>query len=228
LHWIQATLPWGPIAIVVLVRRWFISKKLNFFFKQKLTDEQRLLLLAALFPSLFFTFSGNILWTYQLPALAPLSILISMLIANSTPMIRLKKTIFVTTLIFVPLVLVFVGFYAHFYPDKLKNEKSLIAYYEQNKNHNTAPLIYIGKLPFSARFYSKGQVTEMTLSELRNSIDSKKGNTYFVATANKNLNNVISSLPNQVTVELSNRRFILLKVHGTDQNKVISGQSTIF
>ena len=213
LHWILASLPWGPIALVILVRRWLISKQWNLFFKHKLTDEQRLLLLAAIFPSLFFTFSGNILWTYQLPALVPLSILISMLIANSKLIGKLKNTAFITTIALVPLVLVLIGFYAHFYPDKLKNEKSLVAYYEKNKNYNTPPLIYIEKLPFSARFYSKGLVTQMTLPEFKSSIINKKSVTYFVVTTNKNLSKLISSFPVQVTVEFINRRFTLLKAH---------------
>jgi len=211
LHWIQASLPWGPIALVIVIKRWITSRQLNFFCKQELNDDQCLLLLAALFPSLFFTFSGNILWTYQLPALAPLSLLISMLIANSTTISKLKKTAFITTLAFVPFVLMFIGFYSYFYPDKLKNEKSLVAYYEQNKNPNTAPLIYIEKLPFSARFYSKGQVIQMTLPELKSLLARRNNATYFVVSSNNNLNEVISSLPAQVTVEFRNRRFTLLK-----------------
>jgi len=45
-----------------------------------LAPERRFLLLAALVPIVFFTFAGNIIWTYVLPALAPLSVLLASLL----------------------------------------------------------------------------------------------------------------------------------------------------
>ena len=208
LYWIWASLPWGPIAGIVFIWRWF-SKKNN---RQKLNDEQRLLVVFALFPSLFFTFSGNILWTYQLPALIPLAILIAILITNVRPKTPLGKLSGITLLTFVPLTLMFIGFYGYFYPEKLKTEKTLVAYYEQHKEPNSPALIYIEKAPFSARFYSKGCVTVKSLAEIKALLQRNEKLTHYLAVPNKKVNNIIPSLLGQVTVVTTNKRFSLLKV----------------
>lgn len=218
LHWVWASFPWGPIAIVVLIWRWIVTKQQQPLPQKKLSDEQRLLLISALFPSLFFTFSGNILWTYQLPALAPLAILIAMLIVNSVPVSTLSKSAMIIAAVIIPLVVVLIGSYAHFYPDKLKTEKALVAYYNEQKNNDTSPLIYIGKRPFSARFYSRGHIKMMELTEVKSLIKNGAKSVYFVAIANENREKIISSLRGQVKVELVNRRFTLLKIDRTSSN----------
>ncbi|MCF6235588.1 MAG: glycosyltransferase family 39 protein [Gammaproteobacteria bacterium] len=220
LYWIWASLPWGPIAIILLIWRCIATRKCNPLIKQKLSDEQRLLLLFALFPSLFFTFSGNILWTYQLPALAPLAILIAMLLAKSNTTTMPAKSGLITAVAFVPFVVMFIGFYAHFYPDKLKTEKTLIAYYNEHKINDTQPLIYIEKAPFSARFYSGGRVKTMELDEVKLLIKNGAESVYFVAVANGNRDEIISSLPGQVKVELTNRRFTLLQINRVAQTEM--------
>lgn len=219
LYWVWASLPWGPIAIIALIWRCITTRKFNAIFEWKLSDEQRLLLLSAIFPSLFFTFSSNILSTYQLPALVPLAILIAILIAHSIPASRLGKFGVITTTIFVPIIIIFIGFYAHFYPDKLKTEKTLVAYYNEQKNNDTQPLIYIGKPPFSARFYSKGRIKVMELTAANSLINNNPESTYFVATANDETKEIISSLPGQVKMKLVNRRYTLLQINGSTQNE---------
>ncbi len=213
LHWIWASLPWGLITIGMLIVRWGFSIKPHNFLKEKISDEQALLLLAALFPSLFFTFSGNVLWTYQLPALPPLAILISTLIANANPINKVKRSAFVITTVTIPIVLMLIGLYTHFSPNKLKTEKSLVSYYDKHKNYDTPPLIYIEKAPFSARFYSKGQVVQMTLAELKNMINNRSDTKYFIAVANKSISKVIATLPDNVVITFKNRRYTLLKVN---------------
>ncbi len=211
-YWLQASFPWGPIAIIILIWRGLSTRKFNSVFKQKLSDAQYLLLLSALFPSLFFTFSGNILWTYQLPALAPLAILIAMLITH----IPTRRLSVITAV--VPFLVLLIGFYTQFYPDKLKTEKTLVMHYNEHKNNNTQPLIYIGKPPFSARFYSKGRIKVMELAEVKSLIKNNAESIFFVAIANEKADKIISSLAGQVQVEWVNRRFTLLQLNGTISN----------
>ncbi|NOY72955.1 MAG: glycosyltransferase family 39 protein [Gammaproteobacteria bacterium] len=215
IYWLQASFPWGPIAIIMLIWRGISTRTFNFVFKPKLSDEQRLLLLSALFPSLFFTFSGNILWTYQLPALVPLAILIAMQITHSIPT---RKFSLIALTALVPFFVLLIGFYAQFYPEKLKTEKTLVMYYNEHKNNDTQPLIYIGKSPFSARFYSKGRIKVMELTEIKSLIKNNAESIFFVAIANEKADKIISSLAGQVQVEWVNRRFTLLQINGTIPN----------
>ncbi len=218
LYWVWASFPWGPLAVIVLFWRWIVTRKQHALPKQKLNDEQRLLLLSALFPSLFFTFSSNILWTYQLTALPPLAILIAMLMANPLSANRFSKFGIITATVFVPFIVILIGFRAHFYPDKLKTEKTLIAYYNEHKSNNTQPLIYIGKPPFSARFYSKGRVKTMELPEVNSLLKNSAEPIYFVAIANENRDEMITSLAGQVKIEFANRRFTLLQINRAARN----------
>ena len=208
LYWVWASMPWGPIAVIVFIWRWFCIKSS----REKLNDEQQLLFIFALFPSVFFTFSGNILWTYQLPALIPLAILIAILITNGVPTTTLRKLSGITLIALVPLTMMFIGFYGYFYPEKLKTEKTLVAYYEQHKESSSPPLIYIEKAPFSARFYSKGRVTVKSLAEIKALLQRNDNLTHYLAVPNKKVDNIIPLLLGKVKVVTTNKRFSLLKV----------------
>jgi len=212
LYWLWATLPWGPIALIILTWGWIKSKKLNPFTEQKPSDEQCLLLLAAVFPSLFFTFSGNILWTYQLPALAPFAVIAAMLPAISTPTARFSNVIASSSTALVPVLILLVGIYSYTHPDKFKTEKMLLASYNEHKNSTDLPLIYIDKPPFSARFYAKGKFTQMTLPELKTLLNNNPNSPYFLSIDNKKVGKIISSLSANTKIKLKNKRFTLLEV----------------
>jgi len=212
IYWIEATFPWGIIAVVAIFWRWFSGRSSGSPRTWSLSDEQRLMLLAVIFPSLFFTFSGNILATYQLPALAPLAMLIAILIFHSGTVSRINRGGAIISMVFIPLILIFTGFYTQIYPEKLKTEKMLVAYYEKHKSEDSYPLIYIGKPPFSARYYSKGRVKQMELPEVESLIRSKLHPMYFIAIPNTRLNAGMPSLPGLTTIVLKNRRFTLLQI----------------
>ncbi len=211
LYWLWASLPWGPIVVIIAVYRWARTKNSRPAGKKWLTDEQRLLLLSALFPSLFFTFAGNILWTYQLPALIPLAILAAMLMAKPVPASRFNQFGIALATMLMPLALILIGCYAYLYPEKLNTEKMLVAHYNEFKGNSSQPLIYIGKAPFSARFYSKGGVKTAPFSEVERLINNSTEAAHFIAINNEEREQIISSLSTQVKVELANRRFTLLK-----------------
>ncbi len=205
LYWLWATFPWGLIAIAILLRHFSLKTT-----KQKLNDEQSLLLISVLFPSLFFTFSGNILWTYQLPALIPLAILIAVLKPNLVSATSFAKLSRITVIACVPFLTLLIGFYGFYYPDKLKTEKPIVAYYD--KLSKTPALIYIDKSPFSARFYSKGRVTTMTLPEVQALLNEGNNLTYYLAVPSGRLEDVIPALPGNVSVVVTNKRYSLLKI----------------
>src|SRR5690606_9917714 len=69
---LPATFPWGLLSAFLLVKAWRQHGLRAFL---KLPSSSIYLFITALFPALFFTAAGNILWTYLLPGLAPLAML---------------------------------------------------------------------------------------------------------------------------------------------------------
>jgi 4-amino-4-deoxy-L-arabinose transferase-like glycosyltransferase len=218
LYWLVATLPWGLLALYRLIRFRFVNGTFGF---GDLDDWQRLLLLTALFPGLFFTVSGNILWTYQLPALGPLAILLALFLfpaaksaaaadsgANSsaTPLLWFNALL-------IPLLFTIAGCYLQFEPNKLKSEKSLVAYYQAHRDSTTPPLIYIAETPpFSGRYYSHGKAIAMSADELDKRIQQTPGLTYYCAVDRKALDEFMASQPGAGAIVFRNKRYDLITV----------------
>jgi len=212
LYWIWASLPWGPLALLFLGWRWLNGNKINPLTKYSPSDAVCLLLLAAIFPSLFFTFSGNILWTYQLPGLAPLAIIIAMLPIPTIARSRFTSINAKITLAFMPALLLSVGVYTYIQPNKINTEKQLVSYYDAQLERTQSPLIYLDKAPFSARFYSRGKLTQMTLDEFKAYVNRTPATTYFLSVANNQVDNIRAELLLKSKIKLKNKRFTLLEV----------------
>lgn len=138
----------------------------------------------AFFTPVFFTFSGNILWTYVLPSLAGFSVVLAVLwpaprtvsqtvdssrapvSAVSAPLGRLTFLVFVAPV--VVSVLVAVGMLK---PELLKTEKGLVNYAHQVASGNP-PLLYLDELPFSARFYSRNTAIPVTQNQVNEKLRS--------------------------------------------------------
>jgi len=223
LYWIEATFPWGIVAIILFIRRRVSTGLRKSIFKWQSGDDQRLLLLATFFPSLFFTFSGNILSTYQLPALAPFSILLATRITSAHSDTALKKTWPIFIAASVPLLGVLVGVTAFFYPEKLKTEKNLVAYYNMHKGENSQALVYVGKPPFSARYYSKGQVSSVTLPEAESLMSDTTSvsptSKYFIAIRNGNANKISPLLSQRIKRVFSNKRYTLFQITHPEERR---------
>lgn len=220
IFWIWATFPWGLIALALLIRHWLVGRKNRLAAAWKLDDEQRLLLLAVLFPSLFFTFSGNILWSYQLPALVPFAILLAPLVTSLNSSSKFKTSAIISTLVFVPLLMLALGIYVHFNPESVKSEKTLVAHYlkqkdQEHKDQESQPLIFIDKLQFSARYYTKGKVMQMDLSGAVSLVASEPDSSHFLVIGNEVLDQTLHSLPGQSEVIYRSMRYTLIKISAT-------------
>lgn len=134
-----------------------------------------------------------------------------MLMAKPVPASRFNQFGIALATMLMPLALILIGCYAYLYPEKLNTEKMLVAHYNEFKGNSSQPLIYIGKAPFSARFYSKGGVKTAPFSEVERLINNSTEAAHFIAINNEEREQIISSLSTQVKVELANRRFTLLK-----------------
>ena len=167
LFWLMAAFPWS----VFFLGSWMgTSAKrrqiLSFFHK---ADEWTIyLLLWAVTPMLFFTLSGNILWTYVLPGLPAFSLLlaqgwfpVSPAYTGEAPACRRWPVVrsiagLSTPLIFGLLVLVW-----SMTPVKY-SQKYLISRYLVSRPNIASRLIYLYDRPYSAEFYSSGNAVKVT------------------------------------------------------------------
>lgn len=172
LLWVLAALPWGLLAMVLLVIA--VLKRSG---RQAIgqcvrsADVAYFFIWATLTP-LFFTFSGNILWTYLLPALPAFSVLL----ARAIPFFgwswlgtdqRLGRSM---GLVLIAPIVIAVGVLAsHLDPTLLKSEKGLVQYFQTNATGST-PLYYLNDLPFSARFYSAETALVITPAQVQQQI----------------------------------------------------------
>ncbi len=211
LHWLVATLPWGTIALYAMIRHWIGTRSNGL---TQLDGQQRLLLLAALFPGLFFTLSGNILWTYQLPALPPLAMLLALILYKNKTAIT--KPFFAIAAL-MPLIVLGIGLYSYQQPDLLKTEKTLVAYYNAQPEALNTPLIYLDNAQFSARYYTQGKVISMTqaelLAELNNVPDNTPKRIFFCAIKKGDAIQVRATLTFENRVVFTNKRYVLIRIN---------------
>ncbi|MGO3741333.1 ArnT family glycosyltransferase [Kerstersia sp.] len=204
LDWLLATLPWGPYALWLLGRRAWQHRN-TWPNLHALPPDISLLLLWALATPLFFTLSGNILWTYVQPALPAFAILLACALAQRAP-VSTARWRWEALAAPVPLAGVLFCLAVLARPDLLKNEQSLIAA-QQVHALNGQPLYYQDKLPFSARYYSKdtaklhrGPVTPEFLAQYPAGV--------FLAIENNRLSQ--AGLPPDSPVLFKNRRYSLV------------------
>jgi len=105
-------------------------------------------------PCLFFTMSGNILWTYVLPALPALAILVAgWLTADSR---HRSVDAVVASGVLVMALLIASYFIKEQLADSWKSAKTAVAEHRVRATQQQ-PLLFVGDLPYSASFYSQGK-----------------------------------------------------------------------
>ncbi|MDH5183735.1 MAG: glycosyltransferase family 39 protein [Gammaproteobacteria bacterium] len=186
LLWILAAFPWSIFAIYLLIKNLISSERYQSSIAVLKNETLSLLVIWAIFPMLFFTMAGNILITYTLPAIPPLSILLALKLAalkkpyhEGTQQIKL-----LITALFVPMLVLTMTMYVVNHPSSYPSEKELIHKYKTVSNNNTA-LVFITEASFSARFYSRSRIEILDPQNLKYFINKNKDKTlYYVATDN--------------------------------------------
>ncbi len=116
------------------------------------------LLLAVVVPVTFFTFAGNIIWTYVLPVLGPLAVLLADFLAPRLDIAAWRRGLALTLGLSAAVLFVVVVF---FVPAHVNSHSSAALVAQWRARQPTAPgnLIYLGrKAPASLRFYARGTV----------------------------------------------------------------------
>ncbi|TGV09094.1 glycosyltransferase family 39 protein [Alcaligenaceae bacterium 429] len=143
-----ATFPWGLLSLFLLIKAW---RKHGLRAFMSLPTGSLYLFILALFPAIFFTAAGNILWTYLLPGLAPLAILT----AYYCPSInRPMQRIVAASTALVPMAgLVLAGLSLHDVTIT-KTERPIVQEFLARATPSDT-LYFVSKPTFSARFYSQ-------------------------------------------------------------------------
>ena len=207
LQFIYATLPWS-----------FILAASALVYKKQVVTEKSIganqlslyLILATISPCLFFTMSGNILWTYILPGVPAFSLLIALYLDSLGHAVA-KKILFIGTLASALVVVGVLSMLTIGHVADSKSAKSITQLYEaQNTSEsNIAPLVFLVDRPYSAIFYSHGKALKMaSLKEI--SLYAKANPTYIAIKKNQlaGLNEQLKDL--KVVGESGNYRLFLM------------------
>ena len=105
-------------------------------------------------PCLFFTMSGNILWTYVLPALPAMALLAARWLSSDTRTRWVHGVVGAGVLVMACLVAAFFG--REQLNDSWKSAKTVVLAYQAKGAGQ--PLLFMGDLPYSASYYAQGKV----------------------------------------------------------------------
>ena len=111
------------------------------------------LLAWSLAPCLFFTLSGNILWTYVLPALPAMALLAARWLSQDTRTGWVDSVVAAGVIAMSALVAAF--FAREELADSWKSAKTVVLAHQASAAGH--PLLFLGELPYSASFYSQGK-----------------------------------------------------------------------
>lgn len=209
LDWLLATLPWGAAWLgMALWPRKHASLRQRVVAAAR-DPVQTYLVAWALATPAFFTLSGNILWTYVLPALPPVA-LATGLLASRWQSVRPQR-LAAAAMLLTPAAALALGVLAWAEPTRYKTEKQLVQQADAMRGDD--PFYFVGSRPFSARYYSRGAVGLVEFPAL-DGVLPKAGDTVYLAVAKNRANELLASWPGVVTPLYVSRRYALLKVEG--------------
>ena len=210
IFWIWASFPWGIIGLVGFGLAAARGKTKDIFTGAVQDASTLYLLFCAITPMLFFTLAGNTLWTYILPSLPFSAILIAGWVSqlNLRPWSRIRSgAVLLAPVLFT--LSVFIGVSG---VKPLKTEKQLIGRYESIQQAGDGPIFYIGKMPFSARFYSLGDAVEITSTEFDSLLDADGYARVFAAIPNDAVDKVLGPRATDAQKLGENKRYQLFSI----------------
>lgn len=203
-----ASLPWGVLALAVLLRH-ASQPAGRLRLRHNLQDPRLFYLLAwTLFTPMFFTLSGNILWTYVLPALPAFSLLVALSLRDAFERsLTIRRTLLVLV-VAAPLVSSAILIQGVLQPMTLKTERNLVRQ-ALGLMQPTDQLAYWGPLPFSATFYSRGLAQSLNTESLK---EKTIAHSIYLAVLKEAWPAVQQQLPPGTETVGQNLRYILVLV----------------
>ncbi|MFY1842474.1 ArnT family glycosyltransferase [Achromobacter xylosoxidans] len=210
LDWLLATLPWGLVWLGLLLwpRR---QAPLRQRVPTALRDPATTYLLAwALATPAFFTLSGNILWTYVLPALPP----VALALGNQASQWRAARPgrLLLAGMALAPSAALALALLAWARPVHYKTEKQLVQQAEAAMREGDR-LYFVDSRPFSARYYSRDTAGLIEPADLA-AVLPEPGQRVFLAVPKDEAGSLLAGWHGTVTPLYSSRRYTLLRVAG--------------
>lgn len=201
---VQATFPWGLAAAALFVaavrrRGWHFPRPEGW---------HGLLLAGCLWPLVFFTFAGNILWTYVQPALPPFAMLLAMALQKSDS--RWSHRAVVACAGLMPVVILAFTLVVHYRPGSAKTEKQLVEFTRESGGAQ-AELLYLGDRPFSARFYSAGSAKSVDRGELDKLLGDRLARNFYLAVPKERIDSIPAPPAGHLQELFTNRRYALFQ-----------------
>jgi 4-amino-4-deoxy-L-arabinose transferase-like glycosyltransferase len=189
--WLVASLPWGLNALVFGFKN--ISNKIGrlSLFEELKKDDICFYTVWMLFIMLFFTMAGNVIWTYILPSLPALAILLALYLNRDSGkfIVKYNKMLFINAL-FVPVVALIATLYIMVDPSVIKTEKYLIGTYK-SLDKNNEPIYFLEKKSFSTSYYMNRKVT-LTTVDAFNKMAKESTSSYFVVVNKNDLSKILN------------------------------------
>ena len=210
LDWLIATMPWGLawLGLSLWPRR---GAPLRRRVATALRDPATTYLLAwGLVTPAFFTLSGNILWTYVLPALPP----VALALGREASRWRDARPgrLLLAGMALAPAAALVLALLAWIQPDRYKTEKQLVQQAQAAMGVDDR-LYFVGSRPFSARYYSRDTAGLVAAPALAGVLPGA-GRQVFLAVRKRDADTLLAGWRGAVTPLYSSRRYILLKVAG--------------
>ena len=213
--WLAASFPWGIIALIAVAKRLARTATRQPVLQAVKDEATGFYVLWALFTPVFFTIAGNVLWTYLLPCLPALAILIALYFRSKwkdMTRCQVRRVTFATLV--TPSILLVATAYLLTHHQQVPTEKYLVDYFKSV----SAPmdkLYFINDLPFSARYYMQGRAARIELADLNNTLAHHSTMNVYLAVP-KSLTAKVAELATSSTGTLySSYDFDLLKIQFT-------------
>ncbi len=205
LNALVASLPWWPMVLIIILLSWKkgFSTTLKHIFKSM--PMVSFVVSWALFCGAFFTFSGNILWTYLLPSMIAMALVFAHLI-NSLPARQWYQRVPYLALL-APTLMVVAVCVGMINPNIWKTEKYLVSFVQEQGKSN---LYYYKDLPFSARFYSTDTVQNLD-EEALSYLQSHQDKTWFIAVSKNAVDEFKEQQVENLQLVFENKRYYLFK-----------------
>jgi len=213
--WLAASFPWGIFAIIAVVKRLIVTAKRQPVLQLLRDKVIGFYVLWALFTPIFFSIAGNVLWTYLLPSLPALAILIGQYFnAKGNDMTRCQVRRMTYLILISPSILLAATAYMFAHPEQVPSEKYLVDYFRAS-SAPTDKLYFVNDLPFSARYYMHGKVARLDLKDLNDTLSHYSDVNVYLAVP-KPLTAKVTQLVMRSTGTLySSYDFELLKIPNT-------------
>lgn len=172
LYLFTATFPWClmlPIAIWLAKHQKNVQEKIQ----DQLKNQQfkLYLLLTGLAPCIFFTMSGNVLWTYILPGLPSLVLFLALVLGEMKQNVARKILLIGTGISTIAITGAFLALTLGHKAD-FKSAKSVVALYKAQQT--STQLIFLNDRPFSSMFYTDGKALNANSMKEINSLSTNR------------------------------------------------------